>query len=132
MFLKDCLSLGVYLCIILLLHKPYITYYSTHTEDGIMRCRNMSILKRLVYIKYALTIVLLRNYGNILHGSQMQSGHYTALIFNDNEVLHIYDTRCSDVTCEWQLLAQQTVYLVFFTKVGNSFTLFLQISSGCD
>ena len=45
--------------------------------------------------------------------------------------MHIDDTRCSDVTCEWQLLAQQTVYLTFFTKVGNGLTLFSQISSGC-
>ena len=65
------------------------------------------------------------------HGSRVQSGHYTALIFNDNKLLHIDDTRCSDVTCEWQLLSQQTVYLTFFTKVGTGLTLFSQISSGC-
>lgn len=61
------------------------------------------------------------------HGSGMEICHYTALIFEDEKVLYVDDTKCQ-ATSQWQLISQQTVYLAFFTKDGNGLTLYSQVS----
>ena len=50
------------------------------------------------------------------HGHHINSGHYTALIFNENTVLEIDDERAHDTTEDWKSHAGSTVYLAFYSK----------------
>ena len=51
------------------------------------------------------------------HGHHINSGHYTALIFNENTVLEIDDEQAHDRTEDWKSHTGSTVYLAFYSKV---------------
>ena len=50
------------------------------------------------------------------HGYHINSGHYTALIFDENTVLEIDDERARDRSDNWKSHAGSTVYLAFYNK----------------
>ena len=63
------------------------------------------------------------------HGSQIENGHYNALVLKDYEVFLIDDEVVSEVTDDWLHRAQQTVYLAFYTKKGPSNSLTTQLEN---
>ena len=76
----------------------------------------------------------LKNLGNISchhefrssalhHGTQIENGHYNALIVDDYEVFLVDDEVICDVTDDWLYHAQHTVYLAFYTKKSPSYSL---------
>mgnify|MGYP002803810279 CR=1 FL=1 len=50
------------------------------------------------------------------HGANLYSGHYTALLFEGNNVVELDDTHVKCVTNEWEDRATSTVYLAFYCK----------------
>ena len=54
------------------------------------------------------------------HGENLYNGHYTTLLFQDDSVVEIDDTRIKCVTEEWENRSTSTVYLAFYCKNQNS------------
>lgn len=57
------------------------------------------------------------------HGTQIENGHYNALVVADYEVFLLDDEVISEVTDDWFYRAQRTVYLAFYTIKGPSYSL---------
>ena len=53
------------------------------------------------------------------HGTNLYSGHYTALLFEGDSVVELDDTHVKCVTNEWEDRATSTVYLAFYCKGQN-------------
>ena len=53
------------------------------------------------------------------HGEELYSGHYTSLLFEEDNVVEVDDTRVKCVTNEWENRASSTVYLAFYCKEQN-------------
>ena len=56
-------------------------------------------------------------------GTQIDNGHYNALVVDDYEVFLVDNEVICDVTDDWLYRAQRTVYLAFYTKKGPSYSL---------
>ena len=54
------------------------------------------------------------------YGTQIQTGHYTALVCKNNNVTELDDTVTKDVSRNWQQYSAKTVYLAFYCKKANS------------
>ena len=54
------------------------------------------------------------------YGTQIETGHYMALVCENNNVTEIDDTVTKDVSRNWQKYSAKTVYLAFYCKKGNS------------
>jgi hypothetical protein len=63
------------------------------------------------------------------HGTQIENGHYNALILDDYEVFLIDDDVISKVTDDWVYRAQHTVYMAFYIKHGPSYSLTTQLEN---
>ena len=50
------------------------------------------------------------------HGADLYSGHYTALLFEEDNVVEFDDTHFKCVTNNWESLAYTTVYLAIYGK----------------
>ena len=53
------------------------------------------------------------------HGAHIHNGHYTALIFDDDQVIEVDDERAHDVAKYWKTRADTTVYLAFYTLMNS-------------
>ena len=50
------------------------------------------------------------------HGENLNDGHYTSLLFQDDSAVEIDDIRVKCVTEEWENRASSTIYLAFYCK----------------
>ena len=53
------------------------------------------------------------------YGSQLESGHYSAVVFKGDEVYEISDTNTKDISFSWQNNVAPYVYLAFYSLVGR-------------
>ena len=53
------------------------------------------------------------------HGASLYSGHYTSLVFEEENVVELDDTHINCVTDEWENRASSTVYLAFYCRKQN-------------